>query len=408
MTTAGPVTRLALAVSALALQAPLELAQAQRKSEQDYEAFEEVCPYTNGDAALERKLGYTRVGEIHWRGSEDSRTVQQNMGGIPMIFVETEHYRIGSSLTTYKLPNDREERARLKEELARLEAKLGRLKAPRGELDPWLRVHLYAQRAEDFYRQFHEDWGIEVGDYSAKGPHLGFPNKHLLLLCERKSEFGRYLKIYENSELEYTYRSGWFGEGMITCGNFESIAEHWKEEKDMPLDSMFTCMISASLAGNLVDGWNSNMFRTPTWITYGYAHIVQKRFDERWPVLDGRTTIYGKERDKTHWEPRVGNLVKHDFFARTEEMFTWTKYEDMNQRDHLVAWSKLTYLLTEATGDAEAFLTAVCPFPTNSAPIDPGTSKALQIAALEAHFALTPARLDEEWVKWVKRTYRKR
>ncbi len=397
-----------LALVAFVLLAILGPAQAQRKDDPDYEEFEAVCPYTNGDRELERKLGYARVGRFPWRGADDTEAVRVHMGAIPMVFVETENFRIGSSLTTYRLPNDREERARLGQELARLEAKLGRLKAPRRELDPWLRLHLFAQRAEDLYRQFHEDWGIERSHYARQGPHLGFKQKFLLLLCERKSEYGRYLLTYEKTALEYVYRTGWFGEGMIVVGNIESIAEHWQEEKDVPLDSMFTCMILASLAGNLVDGWNSNLFRAPTWVTYGYMHLAQRRFDPRWPVFDGRKVIYGKEEDKTDWEPRVGNLVRNAFFADAEQMFGWTKYEDLNQRDHMVAWSKLSYLLTAVEGQRKAFLDALCPTLTSATRDDPEERQARQREALARCFGLTPEQLDQGWAQWVRRTYRRR
>ncbi len=390
-----------------ACTALLEPLHAQKQDDGDYKEFEEVCPYTQGDRELERALGYARVGFIPWRGADDSQAVQQNIGGVPMLFVETEHFRIGSSLTSYKIPNDKEERARLRLEIGRLRDKLGRLKEPKRELDPWLRLHLHAQRAEKLYADFQEDWGIEPSDFDRQGPHLGFPEKFLLLLCERKSEFGRYLRTYESSDLEYAYRSGWFGEGMIVAVNIEAIAEHWREQKDAPLESMFTCMLGASLAGNFVSGWNSNLFRAPAWLVYGYTHLVQRRLDPRWPMFDGRKVIYGEDADRTEWEPRISNLVRNDFFASTEEMFAWTKYEDLGQRDHLVVWSKLTYLLTEAEGDPEAFLTAVCPT-ASARPIDPAKLVALQITALEQHFGLTPAQLDERWSQWVKKAGRKK
>ncbi len=397
----------ALLTAALLLLTTLapSLAAQGRGDDPDYEEFEEVCPYTKGERELEKKLGYARVGSMPWRGSVDSRAVQENCGGVPMIFVETEHFRIASTLNTYRIPNDREERARLKEELDRLEEKLGRLKAPKRELDPWLRVHLFAQRAEDVYRRFHEDWGIDPSSYASQGPHLGFPNKFLLLLCERKSEYGRYLRIYEDSDVEYSYRTGWTGDGMLVCSSFEAVAEHWKKEKDMPLDSILTCLVECCIAANLVDGWNGNLFRAPTWLVYGYAHAVQKRFDPRFPYFDGRTTVYGLEDDKTEWRPRVWNLVSNDFFASADEMFRWQAYGDLNQRDHMVAWSKVSYLLEEREGDREAFLTALCPRARYGSEPDLEARVAAQGSALEAHFGLTPAGLDEQWARWVKKTY---
>ena len=400
----APTLLLAALATLLAAPAPAQ----GRGDDPDYEEFDEACPYTKGERELEKKLGYARIGSMPWRGSADSKAVRENCGGVPMIFVETEHFRIASTLNTYRIPNDRDERKRLKEELDRLEDKLGRLKAPKRELDPWIRVHLFAQRIEDTYQEFHEDWGIDPSSYAAQGPYLGLPNKFLVLLCERKSEYGRYLKIYENSEIEYSYRTGWSGEGMIVCVSSEAIAENWKDEKDVPLDTMLSCLVRCCLAANFIDVWNGNLFRAPIWLVYGYAHVVQRRFDPRFPFFDGRTTIYGLDDDKTVWQPRVRNLVGNDYFASMNKMFGWSAYGDLNQRDHMVSWSKVTYLLEEVDGDREAFLTAVCPRARYGSEPDAEAKITAQAEALEARFGLTPEGMDEAWSRWVKKTYSKK
>jgi hypothetical protein len=373
------------------------------------EEFDEVDPYTKGERELEKRLGYAKFGFLPWRGTEDSVTVRENMGGVPMLWAETEHFRIGSSLGTYKIPNDREERERLKGELARLKNKLGKLRAPKKELDPYLRLHLYAQRAEDAYAAFVTDFALSPADYEARGPILGLPNKILLLLCERKSEFGRYLRTYENSDIEFSYRTGWLKDGLLVAANVEAIGEHWKDEKEAPIDSMFHCMLVSCLASDLIDGWGEQMFKAPVWLTYAYGHYCLKRIDSRWPVFDGRKFIYDKEDDSWNWQPRVRNLVKNEFFAGAEAMFAWKEYGDLNVRDHMVAWSKLEFLLAAAEGDPKGFLTAVC------RPLDAKDSRNLenepvarQTRALLAHFGLTAEEFDAAWSEWVEKTYDKK
>jgi len=408
------IARLAHRPTALALLALLLVgvlsptAPAQKKGD-GMEEFDEVCPYTKGDKELERKLGYSTFGFVPWRGTEDSKSVQQNMGGVPMLWVETPHFRIGSSLGTYKIPNDREERARIKEELARLKDKLGRLKAPKKKLDPFLRLHIYAQRAEDVYENFIADFEIEPADMT-RGKYGGHKNKILLILCERKSEFGRYLRIYENSEIEFSYRTGWHGEGLLTVVNVEAIAENWREEKEAPVDTMFHCMMASCLASNFVDGWGTPIFSSPTWLTYAYGHYAQKRIDPRYPVFDGRKVIYDKEDDSWNWKPRVRNLVKNDFFASATKMFGFESYEDLHARDHMVGYSKLEYLLTQVEGgDKEKFLTQMThPIARRDAGGIENPKVARQVRALEEHYGLTPEQLDEGWAKWVERRYPKR
>jgi len=369
------------------------------------ELFPELDPYTKGERELEKALGYERYGFIPWRHTADSKQVQMNMGGAPMLWVETAHFRIGSSLGTYELPNDRPERKRIKEELDRLEEKLGRLKAPKRELDPHLRLHIWAQRAEDLYDAFVEDFGLESA--FPETTYLGHPDKFRLLLCERKSDFGRYLRTYEPMETEFSYRTGWRGEGMFVIANIEAVAEYWEDEDEAPLDTMFHCIVTHNLANNFVDGFRSqDPFRCPTWMVYAAGHHFTRQVDERYPWFDGRKVIYDRFDDSWDWEPRVRNLVGNDFFASAQEMFAWTEYEQMHPRDHIVSWSKLEYLLGEVEGDPQAFLRALCtPLKRVDAEQEPVTR---QTQALETAFGLTPAELDAGWSKWVKKTYRKK
>lgn len=402
---AGHVSLLALFV--LAFVSPQAFAQ--QKPGEGMEEFDEVCPYTKGDRELEKKLGYSKFGFLPWRGAEDSVTVKQNMGGVPMLWVETEHFRIGSSLVSYKIPNNREERARIKEELARLKEKLGKLRAPKKKLDPFLRLHIYAQRAEDAYAAFLEDWGLEEADFKARGPHLGHPNKILLLLCERKSEFGRYLRTYEEMELEYSYRTGWHNDGLLVALNVEAIAENWKEEKEAPVDSMFHCAMVANLGANLIDGWSTPIFSAPEWLVYAYSHYAQRRVEPQWTVFDGRKIIYDKDDDSWNWHPRVRNLVKNDFYASFEKMAGFTDYGDIHNRDHLVGWSKLDYILNAAEGDKQAFLNAATTKLSSRETRNLETPEVTrQVRALEKAFAMTPNEFDAAWAEWVEKTYPKK
>ncbi len=246
---------------------------AQKGEEGDMEEFEKVDPYTQGDSKLEKALGYERVGFFPWRSGEDTITVQENIGGIPMLWIETEHFKIGSSLGSYSLPNNKEEKARLKQEIKRLEGKIGRMKTPKKKLDPWLRLHLYAQMAEELYARFMVDFNLDPKKFPENCPNLGHPKKFLLLLCQKESEFGRYLRTYENAEVESVYRTGWMDEGMIVCASIEGTTKAWSSQKGAPTDTMFRCMVAASIATNFVDGYNNNQFRAPRWLAFGLAHI---------------------------------------------------------------------------------------------------------------------------------------
>lgn len=402
---------LALLFTAFVTSAPAFAQKKGKKQKSGIEEFEEVSPYTKGERALEKKLGYARIEFIPWRLNDDSKSVQENIGGIPMVWVETEHFRIGSSLSTYKYKGDKQEKARLKEEIKRLSEKIGKLKTPKKEIDPWLRLHLYAQMLEEVYAKFMVDFGFTQKDFEGKGEHLGHPKKFLVLLCQKDSEYGRYLRTYMDSDIEGSYRSGWMDEGMILTASYESVAKNWKGVADAPIDTMYRCVVLACLASNFIDGYKDNLYRAPRWLSYATAHIIQKDLDPRWSRFDGRKIIADPKDDSWDWEPRVYKLVKNEFFADNKKMFTFLEYNDMTSRDHMIAWSKLTYLMEERggrEGKLKGFLNDVCsPALGDSVPTKEEYYE-MQTKALKTNFDMTPEEFDKDWSKWVLKTYRKK
>ena len=325
------------------------------------EEFEEVDPYTEGEKERMALLGYTTFGPFQWKGGDSTTLVQQNLGDMPMLFVETEHFRIASSLTSYTIPNDKEEKDRIKDELKALKKKLGnKFKPPKKKLDPWLRLHLYAQRAEALYDQFLEDFGLTEKHFEDLGPNLGSNGKFYLLLCQRKSEYSRHMKTYCDIEIEEHYRWNWddsFGFGA----NMEVLKARFIGVEDpMPFDSILYCEMASSLAMNFANAYRRNFWGAPFWLSTGLSHVYTRRIDPRWVTAFGLRPGQVTQEDDYEWESRVANLVKNEFWVTTAQMFEWLEYGELNVRDHMIAWSRLDFLLSEIEGDHAGFLRAVC------------------------------------------------
>lgn len=396
------------ALCALAPSAPA-LQDKEVDEREGMEEFEADDPYTAGDPDRVRALGYVRLGHGAWHGDHDTRLLQQTMGGIDMLFVETAHFRIASSLGTYEIPNDREERAKVKREVARLKETLGRVKVPRNELDPWLRLHLYAQRAEDAYAAFRADFDLRDEDLGATRPHMGYPDKIRVVLCQRKSEFGRYVRHYHESTTETAYHNVSPRDSLVVAANYEGLTEGWEDVTDVPYDTMLHNVFVSMLAKTFTDSHDGYDFVSPRWFVYGMCHTHLRRVDPEWTYSDGRKPGQGEQRDQWDWEPRVYSLVKNEYFASMRDMFAWRAYEDLHQRDHMVSWSKTQFLLEELEGDRKAFYLATCRYRTRpSDRDDPNAHAARQEAAFRDHFGLTPEEFDEAWAKWVRKTYRRK
>jgi len=390
----------ALSVAALVLSSPGTWAQ------DGMEVFEEVDPYTKGDPEVMAKLGYVKFGPFRWTKTAFTGEVCETLGNPPALWVETAHFRIGSTLGTYRPGADRLEREKIKLELARLKKKLGRARFPKKDLDPWLRLHLYAQRAEDLYSQFQEDFELEPADFEDKGEFLGVEHKFLLLLCQRKSELGRYIRAEYDRDPAPSWRWGTGDDGGVFLGlNAEDIASGWSGDNlELPFDTFLHVHVIGSLTANLLDNYLHNRHTAPRWMRYGLAHRYVRAVDARWVELSGTMSGATGDEDAWKWAPRVLNLVKNDFFVSASDMFGWQASDELKLRDHMIVWSKLEYLLDECEGNHAAFLNAVCEGKRQ----DDAGGRKTQAQALQAHFDLAPAEFDEVWSKWVKKVYKKR
>ncbi|MEM1451276.1 MAG: hypothetical protein AAF957_09100 [Planctomycetota bacterium] len=389
----------ALALSSLPALAAAPVAVAAAWQDGGMEEFAEVDPYTEGDAGKIADLGYVRMGSFLWEASERTEHVQETMGGLDVLWVETAHFRIGSSLGTYRIPNDRDEKAKLKEEFKLLKKRLKKFKPPKRDLDPWLRLHLFALRAEAVYEQHLADFGIE--EVAGKPNAIGHPKKFNLLLCQRKSELGRYLRAYEEGVNEYAYRTGRQGRSLFFGINMEAISESYTDRSVQPFDTMLHCIVAQGLARNFLDGHLGRLFTCPEWFSMGLGHVVQRRIDVRF-VQTGATERSTDE-EHWHWDDRVGNLVKNDFFATMPDMVGWERSREWNERDHMVVWSKVEFLLEQLDGDGTKFLSAMV-IPVDGKP--EGKKEELverQTRALESGPGLTPDEFDKKWTRWARK-----
>ncbi|WP_145063316.1 hypothetical protein [Engelhardtia mirabilis] len=403
--------RLALGLGlALVLHAPLAPAQDDEGDEEGREKFAQVDPYTEGQPEAMQALGYRSFGPFLFLGNDRTDFVQREMGGSQMLFVETEHFKLGSSLTSYAYSDDREEKKKLAAEVKALGELLGsKLKAPRKKIDGWLRLHLFARRLEASYQRFHELFGIEPADYEAQGTYLGQPNKFVVVLCQRSSEFGRFERHYLQVETPVSYRWYLEGGGMGVVLDVEGLAQQMWADDETPLDTVLHCFAIQALAGNFANAYRRNNGAGPYWLEAALGHFVVREVDPRWVASFGLREGGTIDDDDHEWSQRVLNLVGNDFYASLEDMFAWREYAELNHRDHMVAWSKLEFLLTELQGDRRGFLNAV----SAAAPVgDEAQARAAaierQVVALEDCFELTPAEFDEAWASWVERTYKKR
>lgn len=375
------------------------------------EDFQEVDPYTGGKREALDRLGYVSLGPFMWADGHSSADLADTLGGVSVIFIETEHFRIASSLRAYERGADSAEKKLLKAEVARLGKRLGKLR-PSKELDPWLRAHLYAQRLEELYADFLDRFGFEDGDFGdqksqarnavemGSGPYLGQEQKFTVLLCEQSSGLGRYTARYMNSKSDVYFR--WRFEDSIFFGAaFEAL-----RDVERRLDLNMFLALTGGVVMNLVEGFRQSGHDAPMWFKYGLAHYYSNRLDPRWPNW-GAGGSTNPEVDKLwEWEPRVRGLVTNKGAASWQTMMGWRTAEDVKPRDHMLAWSRVRWLIEEKPEGLRELLLGLTEPVSGSTPEELAESGMQQqeLAFVKAYGA-TPEELEGEWTRHVRRRY---
>jgi len=379
------------------------------------ELFEAIDPYTHGEREALERAGYAGFGPFPWDGSEDTRGVEETLGGIPILWVETAHFKLGSTLGTYRLPNDSRENEKLEAELERLRERLPKVKRRNKALDPWLRLHLSAQRLEELYADFSTRFGVADLDFPSvserggarsamgEGPFLGQKRKFTVLLLAKTSSLSRYAAHYLDAEARYTYRHF-----PADGGVFFGLSAEALNEASFQLDAALHCTLVECTVLNLLDGFRNSKMAAPLWWKQGLGHWFSRRVDPRWN-FGGGGSCGGPKADAWIWEPRVRGLVEHGVFPRWEEMLRWPYAEPLDERTHRILWSRVEFLLGLGDDGAKRFLMAVTdPLPELPAANVPEFLIERQIRALESIWGKSARALEEAWVEHVLEEYPKR
>lgn len=379
------------------------------------EAFEAVDPYTRGEAKALDRAGYVTLAPVEWAKGIRAAEVKETLGGIDILWIETAHFRIGSTLESYKSLSDPREDDKVEAELGRLKRKLARFKDPRNKFDPWMRAHLYAQRLEEAYADFEKSFGLSAADFPdtdgrkpsegpkmGVGPYLGMERKFTVLLLEKTSSLARFSKRYADREERPWDRFPLPGGSM-----FLGVSAEGLKQFGFTLDAAMHCLVVSEATHNFVNGFRESWSASPLWLECGLAHAAARRVDERF-VPSAMAAPSTDDPDAWKWEPRVRGLVENDVAKSWLAMLDWKAWDDIKTQGHLVAWSRASWLLQREPAALKTFLIEL------TEPLPEAEGDALKKAILEreekgcqAAFGKSLEVLDAEWKKYVQRRYPK-
>ncbi len=369
-------------------------------------ALPAVDPYTRGEVEAVRRAGYVSQGPFPWGDDHDTRRIEEALGFAP-LWIETAHFRLGTTLAEYTLPGDKLEKAKVRGELERLAEHLDGIQPKARRLDPWLRAHLFAQRLEELYAAFLDGFGLEESDfentkrgvltdpYMGQGPFLGQPEKFTVLLFEKPSSLARYTQTFLGLPGRTATRAHLLESGSLFFGTCQEYM------RDFETDSALHAFVVFGVSWNLVSGFRYYGHEPPFWWAEGLAHWFSRRIDARWNVYaDPRA----RDDDAWKWRPKIRARVKNEFFPSWDEMLDWKNLEDSGSAGHLILWSRADFLMQRAVEQRRAFLMGI------NDPFDgtPEEFKQRQLRLFLDAFGASSDDLEADWAHHVLETYPRR
>ncbi|MCA8969197.1 MAG: hypothetical protein KDC95_05415 [Planctomycetes bacterium] len=379
-----------------------------------------IDPYTKNDPEAMKRAGIVRFhpmpyGEL--AGAEVStEKIEEELGAAKIRWIETAHFRIGSTLPAFPIPaSDRKIKVKIEGELERLAKKLPNVNVRTRRLDPWLRVHLFAQRCEETYDKFMEracvteasfpkepDTLMPDGKYWGQGPYLGQNGKYLVLMFEKQSDFTRYLTLFIGRQQAFAQR--W---NFKTVGSLIIVTSTELEDGRLKHDTSLHCHIVWNVVHNLISGYRFYSYDLPVWFCEGSAHWWAKEVDEERALdFDQNESARAKMLNTGKWRPKVRQWLDNKNTRPVSELIGLRDYGQLTKYDHVKCWSVIDWMMAQGNEKWGQYMNTVKGY------IDPKTGLAtakevlnLQRQGLRDAYSVSPPMLEEKWKEWVLETY---
>ena len=365
------------------------------------------CPYCGNEPERMQAGGIVSHGGFPF-GKTDTAKVDASFPSMEIRWIETDFFRIGLANGPHKVKF--EEKKKFLAELTRLQQRFPAVKPDAAIIDPWLRLHLYAQRCHDTLDRFLAIMGAKgaafadgsgtwTGNYVGEGPYLGQKEKYELLVLPSESASVMFLTEHTGQALKVSHRHHNIDRGSIAyyCHT---------QQGQLRQDGALHNNVVFNLAHNFFDGFYHYTYDTPVWLHEGLAHLMEREIDERWNSFDSGEGGTANMTSKGNWKPDVLKLIAAGEAPRMAELLTIKSYAELTLTHHFTTWSMLDYLVKSNPEGLAAFLRAIKSnvdeqgIPTGANLIEHHRK------VFREHLGMTYAEFDEAWRAWVLLNYR--
>ena len=380
-----------------------------RKDDEVQKLSEKGDPYTKQDAKAMQALGVVRYGPFPWADHFATGDVDKVLGPGRVLWMETAHFRIGLNMTTSRLPEDSSQKKAVYAECKALNKKWRRFPSKPKKLGPWTQLHLYAARCEQAYSEFSELVGATPDQFdptskaNGKGPFLGAPDKHLLLMFQKKSDMARYMQRFCDVQAEDSFRYV----HKVTHQPLLCISVEGMEGFDSAgIHSHFVF----AMWQNLMNIYRGFYYPLPMWFSTGLAHYFSRQVESEFMSARIRDSESVDKNSQNKWYEKVFKRSRHEgatiAFTDLAEMSDWDTF---GFHAHTQSWSRMEYLMERDRSQVGLMLDRMKrTAPSGDWEGDGARLRKVAPKLLYEAFELDAASFDAAWRKWVLKHYPKR
>lgn len=380
----------------------------------------QIDPFTKMDPKAMAKAGILNYGPFRFGNLADqevsSTDIQKTLPFVNIMWLETEHFRIGVDLPKWSVPQDSKTKKKIRAELTELKKKLPKVNPKTRRLDPWLRAHLTAYRLEKLYAEVQDLFGVKDADfptdpkevypgegktYMGYGKYMGMKDKFLVLVIEKKGPYRQYME-------KYLGRPTFFGQRWHFTDSSSILYTAPLESDEFPLkhDTALHCSLAFNVGQNLLDGFRYYSYDLPVWIREGFSHWMCRRIDGDWPSFDQNEGSVADMKKIDKWKPYCRSMISgNKKFAAFPEVAKWRDFGNITFNDHVAIFSRIDFLMSKGKDKWKTFLFTVKGRVDETWAVDQKDLVGATREGLKKAYKLSFLSFDDKWKDWVKKTY---
>lgn len=354
---------------------------------------DEGCPWCGREAAADH-------GPMPLLASDSAAFAAADPGS-DWRFLETEHFRIASALGPSRLgAGDLE---RLGPDLERLRQRFPELpKRPR-RLDPWLRLHWYGMRLEDFYRRFQDLLAVTDADFPERrgdgpfmgdGRYLGEREKFEVILHEDRGS--HFLVTEAATGVRVTDSMRWHSRAP-----HKMVLSVPAVDSDLRRDRWLLPHLVHNLSHNLLAAYKHFSYDPPVWIDEGLAHAMEREIEPESWTREGEEGTYRERGRSRPWAEEARRLARRPDRPTLAALMRRHTIGELSPDEHVLCWSLARFLIEEQPAGLAAFLGGVKGQLDERGYPSGKDLPGLQRRLMREIWDWSPNDLDAAWQAWV-------